>query len=399
MRSIVCFLPCKALPVLAAMLLSAVALSALAETSEDRHGAIAFSQGTDGSHAWGMAWSFESQAGAAARANAECRSEGGGNCAQVGWFRNACGALAIGSGNGYGAGWGDTKQAAEADALSECRFRNDGCRAVISRCAEPEEEEEATTSFNPGEVFRDCPSCPEMVVVPAGTFVMGSPPGEEYRHSDGEGPQHRASISQPFAVGIYEVTFEEWDACVAAGGCGGYRPPDEGWGRGRRPAIHVSWNDAREYVGWLSRRTGMAYRLLSEAEWEYATRAGTTTPYYFGSSISRGQANYGWHPDSHPDNRGLRKTVPVGQYPANGFGLYDVHGNVWEWVQDCYTGSYHGAPRDGSAWISGECSTRVLRGGSWNSGPDVLRSAIRSRNDPGDRYSDLGFRVARTLTP
>ena len=236
-----------------------------------------------------------------------------------------------------------------------------------------------------GEKFRDCPECPEMVVVREGRFRMGSTAGD-----DDERPVHEVTIARQFAVGVHEVTFAEWDACVSDGGCGGYRPDDVGWGRGERPAINVSWNDAKAYVRWLSGRTGEAYRLLSESEWEYVARAGTTGPYHFGLSLSSSQANYG-------NNRG--ETVPVGSYPANAFGLHDVHGNVWEWVEDCWNDSYHGAPSDGSAWESGECGRRVLRGGSWSLIPGFLRSAYRNWLTSGLRDVYYGFRVARTLTP
>ena len=250
-----------------------------------------------------------------------------------------------------------------------------------------EAEERRKRARKPGDTFRDCPGCPEMVVVPEGSFRMGSPESEKGRDDD-EGPVRQVTIEYRFAVGVYEVTFEEWDACERDSGCGGYWPDDEGWGRGSRPVINVSWEDARAYVDWLSRKTGEAYRLLSEAEWEYVARAGTTGPYHFGRSLSPSQANYG-------DDRG--GTVSVGSYSANGFGLHDVHGNVWEWVEDCWNGSYYGVPSDGSAWTSGDCSTRVLRGGSWSYDPGGLRAANRGGNDSGDRLNVSGFRVARTL--
>ena len=251
-----------------------------------------------------------------------------------------------------------------------------------------------------GDKFRDCVECPEMVVVPAGTFRMGEPKSEE-ESGDSERPVHSVSVPS-FAAGVYELTFAEWDACAASGGCGGHRPKDQGWGRGRRPAINVSWDDAQSYVRWLSKKTGKRYRLLSESEWEYAARAGTRTPFHTGSTISTDQANYdGNHVYGPSGRKGVyrRKTVPVGSFPANAYGLHDVHGNVWEWVQDCWNGNYQGAPGDGSAWESGDCSRRVLRGGSWNYIPRVLRSASRSGVDAGIRNNSCGFRVARTLTP
>jgi len=198
------------------------------------------------------------------------------------------------------------------------------------------------------------------------------------------------NIGYSFAVGVHEVTFAEWDACTAGGGCNGYSPDDEGWGRGNRPAINVSWEDAQLYVQWLSAKTGNRYRLLSESEWEYVARAGTTTAYHFGGSIASSQANLNY-------NEG--KTVPVGSYPPNAFGLHDVHGNVWEWTHDCWNDNYQGAPNDGSAWQSGDCRRRAMRGGSWLNRPGGLRSALRGGSAVGYRSSNYGFRVARTLTP
>ena len=251
----------------------------------------------------------------------------------------------------------------------------------------------------PRRKFRDCAECPEMVVVPAGSYLMGSP-ASEGRRSDDEGPQHRVTISEPFAVGKYEVTYDEWDACVSARGCGGYRPDDEGWGRGRRPVINVSWEDAQRYVEWLREETGEPYRLLSEAEWEYVARAGTRTPFHTGGTISTGQANYdgNWTYGNGREGEYRERTVPVGTFGPNAGGLHDVHGNVWEWVEDCSNDSYRGAPSDGSAWERGDCSGRVLRGGSWRTLPYKLRSAYRYWFDPGERYISWGFRVARTLT-
>ena len=245
--------------------------------------------------------------------------------------------------------------------------------------------------LNPGDKFRDCPECPEMVVVPSGSFMMGSPESESGRY-DAEGPVHRVTIARPFAVGVYEVTFDEWDACVSDRGCGGYRPDDRNWGRGNHPVFDVSWNDAKAYVRWLSGKTGQEYRLLSEAEWEYAARAGTRTKYWWGDSIGRGRANC--NTDCGDSYGGA---APVGSFSANPYGLYDVHGNVWELTEDCWNDSYRGAPSDGSAWESGECGWRVLRGGSWYDGPWDLRSALRGRLDTSVRIYDAGFRVARTL--
>ena len=240
-----------------------------------------------------------------------------------------------------------------------------------------------------GRRFRDCNECPEMVVVPSGLFTMGSPHREKGR--DDEGPRHVVRIDYRFAVGVYEVTFAEWDACANAGGCDRYVPDDEGWGRGNRPVINVSWEDAQSYMRWLSARTGHNYGLLSESEWEYVAKTGTETAYSGGNHIGFTRANCrgcGSRWDSE-------KTAPVGSFSANGWGVHDMHGNVWEWAEDCYNDSYVGAPSDGSAWEYRNCSKRVLRGGSWFDGPRYLRSANRVRYATGLRLNDLGFRVAR----
>ena len=241
---------------------------------------------------------------------------------------------------------------------------------------------------------------PQMLTIPAGSFQMGSPASEPEREND-ERPQHLVKVAA-FELGKTEVTFDEWDACVAAGGCQ-QKPDDQGWGRGQRPVINVSWNDAQEYVRWLSRETGERWRLPTEAEWEYAARAGTTNPFSTGVCITTRQANFD---GNHDYNRcGAKtgiyvgKTQPVGSYPVNPWGLYDLHGNVWEWVEDCHHDSYQGAPWDGSAWTDDPCPARVLRGGSWNFIPRYLRSAYRFWSVPSYRGSSFGFRVARTLTP
>nr|WP_281244728.1 formylglycine-generating enzyme family protein [Falsiroseomonas stagni] len=228
-----------------------------------------------------------------------------------------------------------------------------------------------------------------MVVIPAGRFVMGSPADEPGRFPS-EGPQREVVVSRALAVGKFEVTFAEWDACVSAGGCS-HRPSDQGWGRGRQPVMNVTWNDAQQYVRWLSGRAGRRYRLLTEAEWEYAARAGTTTPYSFGATISPSQANF--------YNSRLNRTQGVGSYPANGWGLHDMHGNVWEWVQDCLRDDYAGAPTEASQAVeTGDCSARMVRGGAWQNQSQDLRSAFRRRFSSGDRgnYAIFGLRVART---
>ena len=241
-----------------------------------------------------------------------------------------------------------------------------------------------------GRIFRDCGECPQMVVVTSGSFTMGSP-DREYGRDDNEGGQHVVRIDYRFAVGVYEVSFAEWDACVADGGCMRYRPDDEGWGRGNRPVINVSWDDAQSYVWWLSSKTGNRYGLLSESEWEYAARAGSVTAYSWGNNIGHNRANC----DGCGSQWDAKKTAPVGSFGANGWGLHDMHGNVYEWVQDCWNDNYEGAPADGSARKSGDCDRRVLRSGSWNYSPKILRSASRAgfKSDYGSL--SRGFRVIR----
>jgi formylglycine-generating enzyme required for sulfatase activity len=249
-----------------------------------------------------------------------------------------------------------------------------------------------------GESFKDCADCPEMVIAPAGSFTMGTPEAEE-GHQASESLQHEVRISKPFAAGRFSVTFAQWDACVADGGCGGYRPDDKGWGRDDRPVINVNWNDAKAYVRWLSNKTGHEYRLLSEAEREYAARAGATTPFWWGTPISTAQANfngdYTYSGDQKGENR--KQTLPVKSFQANPWGLYQVHGNVWEWVEDCWNESYRKAPADGTAWTAGDCTRRVLRGGSWSFIPHVCRSGARAKNPADFRAHTIGFRLARTL--
>ena len=238
---------------------------------------------------------------------------------------------------------------------------------------------------------KDCAECPEMVFIMGGTFTMGSPDNEKGRDSD---EKQREVTVKDFAIARTEVTFDQWDACVDAGGCS-HKPDDAGWGRGSRPVMRVSWNDAQEYIAWLNTKVeGAPFRLPSETEWEYAARAGTTTPYSFGETISADQANFGRTFEGG-------RTSPIGSYPENAFGLHDMHGNVWEWVEDVYA-DYDNAPTDGSAYVPQplpDGHMRVLRGGSWGYDPLGLRSAIRGRNVPDNRGNDFGFRPARTLLP
>jgi formylglycine-generating enzyme required for sulfatase activity len=269
--------------------------------------------------------------------------------------------------------------------------------SLSSRAAQPLSANEEC-ALKTKDVFKECDKCPEMVVVPSGSFTMGSS-GLEEGHQKDEEPQHSVTIPKPFAVGRFAVTFDEWDACVTDGGCNAYRPADR-FGRGRQPVIRVSWDDAKTYVAWLSRKTGKSYRLLSEAEREYVTRAGTTTPFWWGASISTYQANYdGTFTYSFGSKGEYRhKSLPVDSFQPNPWGLYQVHGNVHDWVEDCYHDNYTGAPADGSAWLSGDCKVRVLRGGSWSFEPRFLRSAFRLYHSSDSRDSEFGFRLGRALT-
>ncbi len=239
----------------------------------------------------------------------------------------------------------------------------------------------------------------EMVRIQGSCFLMGSPADEAERDGD-EGPQHEVCLDS-FEIGRYEVTFADWDACVADGGCEA-RPDDEGWGRDRHPVINISWQDARDYTRWLNGRGGQSgYRLPSEAEWEFAARAGTKTPFSTGECISTDQANfdgtfeYGDCPP--PTQVDLHRTQPVGSYEPNPWALYDMHGNVNEFVADCWNDDYDGAPTDGSAWEDGNCTRRVLRGGSWHGYPGYLRSAYRCRSGPAFSHRTIGFRLARSV--
>lgn len=285
------------------------------------------------------------------------------------------------------------KKAAEAQASAETEANHQAELAAKKDLEEKAKAEAAKkaeelrqAARKPGTVFQDCSGCPPMVVIPAGAFTMGSPANEQGRFAS-EGPQHRVIFQETFAAGRYEVTFAEWDACFRQAGCA-HNPPDNGWGRGRQPAINVSWNDAKQFIAWLSRKTGKQYRLLTETEWEYVGRAGTTTAYSTGKEIASSQANFQ-----------TRKTVAAGSYRANAFGLFDVHGNAWEWTEDCWNANYNGAPADGSAWIAGDCSRRVIRGGAWDDSGRFARSSFRDRDSIDRRDASTGFRLARTLEP
>lgn len=230
---------------------------------------------------------------------------------------------------------------------------------------------------------------PEIVRIPAGTFMMGSSESEKDRKSD-ERPQREVTIA-PFEMGKYEVTFDEYDSFAKA--TNRKLPDDQGWGRGRRPVINVTWHDTKSYVIWLSEQTGKKYRLPTEAEWEYAARAGTQTAYWWGNDIGQNNAVC-----AHCSNQWKKQTAPVGSFNANVFDLHDTAGNVWEWVQDCWHKNYHNAPIDGSAWLNtnkGDCNRRMVRGGSWTNGPQGLHSTSRYWNIIDNANDNLGFRIVR----
>lgn len=237
----------------------------------------------------------------------------------------------------------------------------------------------------PTEV-QDCPACPVVIELPRGEFVMGSNTDDP-----SERPAHRVAIGQPFAIGKYEVTNEQWAACVDAGGCP--RLSADPNAAKNAPVRDLSWNDARKYVQWLSKASGKSYRLPTEAEWEYAARGGTSTRHWWGAQMRTGMANCKvcgdpWQQDA-PAN--------AGSFAANPYGLYDVNGSVWEWVSDCWHNSFKGAPDDGRSWDEPNCRVRVIRGGSWRDGADYMLSSTRFKYDASVRHFQNGFRVARDL--
>jgi formylglycine-generating enzyme required for sulfatase activity len=272
------------------------------------------------------------------------------------------------------------QQMAVAAPLPPSHERCDGVAALVGnekRCLKPK------------DIFKDCDTCPEMVVVPAGTFTMGS------EENGDEKPVHKVTIAKPFGVAKFEVTFAEWDACVLGNGCK-HKPDDRSWGRGSRPVMNVSWDDiTKDYLPWLSRKTDKSYRLLTEAEWEYAARAGSRGKYTWGDEIGKNQANC----DGCGSQWDNKQTAPVGSFQANAFGLHDMHGNVSEWVADCYKESYANAPSDGRAVADLAGCSHVLRGGAWDFNPRILRAAFRYGYTSVYRVNFLGFRLARTLNP
>jgi formylglycine-generating enzyme required for sulfatase activity len=251
-------------------------------------------------------------------------------------------------------------------------------RLAVTRPPASQGASQMAPMASPGQTFKDCAECPEMVVIPAGRFLMGSPEGEPGRDRD-EGPQRWVDVPR-FAIGKFEVTQGQWQAVM------GSNPSRFNECGLNCPVERVSWNDTQEFLRRLNQRTGENYRLPSEAEWEYAARAGTATAYSWGDRFDGNRVN------------NSSRTVRVGSYPANAFGLHDMHGNVWEWVQDVWYDNYAGAPSDGSAWMSeDDQARRVLRGGSWGNLPRGLRSADRGRGTPDERDILTGFRIARTF--
>lgn len=225
-----------------------------------------------------------------------------------------------------------------------------------------------------------------MVVVPAGSYVMGAEKGKYVQ------PAHRVTIARPFALGRTEVTFDQWQACVDAKGCE-REPHDHGWGRGSYPVINVTYGEIQQYVAWLAASTGQPYRLPSEAEWEYAARGGTTGRYWWGDEVGQGNANCR---DCGTQWSGFQ-SAPAATFKPNPFGFYDMNGNVWEWVADCWNETHDGAPADGSARTTGDCARPVTRGGSWYYFPKLAASAYRYRNGVEVKSYNIGFRVARDL--
>ena len=253
-------------------------------------------------------------------------------------------------------------------------------------------QQDELIAATPSLGFKECPNgCPVMIVIPAGKFIIGSPDHEPDRYA-AEGPLHEVTIGK-FAASKFEVTFDDWDACVSAAAC--QRVPDS-WGRDSMPVINVSWRDAKQYVGWLSQFTGKEYRLLTEAEWEYAARAGANTHYSRGEDPATGDANC----DGCGSYWDRKQTAPVGSFKPNAFGLFDMHGNVWEGVEDSWYDNYDGAPSDGSAWLQGgDPSYRVVLGGSWRNEREFVRAAVRFKRNVNVRFDTLGFRVARAIEP
>jgi formylglycine-generating enzyme required for sulfatase activity len=303
--------------------------------------------------------------------------------------------------------------------------------AVAEQTVAPKAANEGKTGLQPGRLFRDCEECPEMVVIPAGSFTIGSPPDEPGRQVD-EGPQVKLSIDGPFAAGRYEVTRRQYEAFLrdtnhpVAGNCMTDRRKPGTWAldpetnirdpgfvqAGDHPAACVSWNDAKAYVAWLNAKAGGGYRLLAEAEWEYLARAGTQTAYPWGPDIDRGCPHMNGYdrvilakkgnlykgeavPFANCSD-GYLNTSPVGAFAPNAFGVYDMIGNLAEWVEDCSTASYAALQPD-ARHADGDCAKRMVRGGSWGTQPRQVRAAERLRYKPTDVDDSVGIRVAKDI--
>ncbi|MBT3238188.1 MAG: formylglycine-generating enzyme family protein [Rhodospirillaceae bacterium] len=245
----------------------------------------------------------------------------------------------------------------------------------------------SASATEPGKTFQDCETCPKMVVVPTGSFTMGSDGRHKY-----ERPSREVTIAKPFAIGIYEVTFDEWQACFDEAGCKRV-PDDHKWGKDTRPVMNITWFETQEFTEWLSKKTGHTYRLPSEAEWEYAARAGTTTEFWWGDEVGENLGNC----RNCKSEWSKKGSAPVGSFAPNPFGLYDVHGNEWEWMEDCWTPNQIDAPTDGSARMDGDCGSRVMRSGSWYYFSKNMRSAWRFKNDARVKSYGIGMRVVREM--
>ena len=299
----------------------------------------------------------------------------------------------------------DEAAALLAKSQAQARYLQSHAQSLEARSSKPEPAKvhrvNQSQNYQVGEVFRDLPETPQMVVLPSGSFLMGTADDEVLRCTN-ERPQHLVTISYILAMSRYPVTFEEWDVCLADGGTD-HKPEDEGWGRGKHPVINVSWNDAQAYIAWLNKKLGFdaqdqsRYRLPSEAEWEYACRAGTTVNFSTPSGkVSENDVHYRENSVYLRGGRKHEETTPVGTYTANGWRLYDMYGNPWEWVQDGYEDSYREAPTDGSA-REAVYKHRVVRGGSRNGHPDIVRFADRDYAWPRERKDNIGFRLARAI--
>jgi formylglycine-generating enzyme required for sulfatase activity len=262
--------------------------------------------------------------------------------------------------------------------LDEDNRKDQDKRRRLRRPSFEEAQAFITAMLTPPVRVKPSPGDPEMVSISGGSFVMGSAHPRE-------GPAHTVTVA-PFEMSKFCITFDQYDACTMDGVCP--QADDAGWGRGDRPVINVSWDDANAYCRWLSEKTGVSYGLPTEAQWEYAARAGTQTEYYTGELVNSREANF---------NHNTGKTEPVGSYPPNDFGLHDMIGNVWEWTSDCWNGDHAGAPADGSSRLKGDCSQHPVRGGCWTNGREHLRSSSRLRSGalPSKRTNYVGFRVVR----